>query len=181
MDEQPRAAEAMECPGLEHPGINKTERPKQNDGGRSPDAPEWNLRGGTSSNGRRPPDWIIGGQVAARRPGQAHPRRNTEQGLPPPGLEQTGTSGGQMPRTGSSGADQATRASAPRTGSSGDKGRLAAPDWNIRGGPGSRSHRTQDSIVEEHVAGRCPGQEQPRQNKKKRPQPPQLDRLGKVA
>ena len=117
--------------------------------------------------------------MAARRPGQAHPKRNTEQGLPPPGQDHPGTSGGQTPRRGSSGANQAAGAAAPWTGSSRDKGRPGAPDWNIRDGTGSRSHRSRDSIVEGHVAGRCPGQEQPGQNKKERPQPPGQNCLGR--
>ena len=71
-------------------------------GGRSPDAPEWNIRGGTSSRGRHPADWNISGQVAARRPGRAHPGRNKEQGQPPPGLEHPSTSGRRSPWTGSS-------------------------------------------------------------------------------
>ena len=129
------------------------------------------MRGGTSSRDSRSPHWNIRGQVEARRPGRAHPKQNTEQGLSPPGRHHPGTSGGQTPRTASSGADQAAGAVAPQTGSSGDKGRPGAPDSNIRSGSGSRSHRTRDSIVEGHVAGRCPGQEQPGQNKKQRPQP----------
>ena len=67
--------------------------------------------------------------------------------------------------------DQAARAAAPRTGSSGEKGRPDAPDWNIRGGTGSRSHRTHDKKVEGHVVGRRPGLEHLGQNKKGRPQP----------
>ena len=71
-------------------------------GGRSPDAPDWNIRGGTSNRGRHPPDWSIGGQVVARGPGLAQPGRNKEQGQPPPGLEHPRTSGGRSPQTGSS-------------------------------------------------------------------------------
>ena len=115
MDKQPRAAKAMECPGLEHPGLNKTERPKQNDGGRSPDAPEWNLQGGTISKGRRPPDWIIRGQAAARCHGLDHPGRIKLQEPPHPGLDHEGTRGGRAPRTGTSGVDHAAGATAPRT------------------------------------------------------------------
>ena len=33
-----------------------------------PDASDWIIRGGTSSRSRRPPDWIIRGQVAADAP-----------------------------------------------------------------------------------------------------------------
>ena len=99
---QPRADEDMECPGLEHPGQNKKERPKRKDhksGGRSHYSPDGNIWGGTSSRGRHPPDWSIWGQVAARRPGRAHPEQNKEQGQPPPGLEYPRTSGGRTPRT----------------------------------------------------------------------------------
>ena len=67
---------------------------------------------------------------------------------------------------------RSARAAAPRTGSSGDKGRPDAPDWNIRGGTGSRSHRTHDTKVKGHAVGRCPGLQHLGQNKKGRPQPP---------
>ena len=126
MDRQQSADEAMECRGLDHPGQNKKERPKQND------------------NKTR---------KESRRPGLEHPGRNKQQGLPPPGLDRPGKSGGQTPRTGSSGVDQAAGAAATRTGSSGDKGRLDAADLIIWVGSGSKSHRTQDSTVEGHVAG----------------------------
>ena len=108
----------------------------------------------------------------ARRPRRVHPGRNKEQGLPCPGLDQPGTRGGRTPRTGSSGADQAAGAAAPQTGSSRDNRRPDAPDWNIRGGTGSRSQRTHDTIVDGHVAGRHPGLEHPGQNKKELPPPP---------
>ena len=108
---QRSANEAMECPGLDHPGQNKKERPKRID------------------NKMR--------RKESRRPG----------------------------------AEQAAAAAAPWTGSSGDKGGPDAPHWIIRGGSGTRSHRTQDSIVEGHVAGRRPGLDHPGQNKKERPQP----------
>ena len=107
-----------------------------------PDAPDGRMRDGTRSRGCRPPDWIIRGQAAARRQGLDHPRRIKQQKPPHPRLE-----------------------------SSGDQGRKGALDSNIRGGSGGRSHRTKDSIVEGHVAGRCPGQEQPGQNEKEQPQP----------
>ena len=63
-------------------------------------------------------------------------------------------------------------AAATRTGSSEDKGRPNAPDWNILGGSGSTSQRTNDTIVDGHVAVRRSGLEHPGQNKKERPQPP---------
>ena len=106
--------EAMECPGLDHPGQSKKERPKQN-----------------GSNMRR---------KESRRPALGHPGRIKQQEPPPRGLDHPGTSGGQTPWTGSSGTDQAAGAAAPRTGSSGDKRRPDAPDWIIRGGSSSRSH-----------------------------------------
>ena len=175
MDKQPRAAEAMECPGLEHPEQNKAERPKQNDGGSSLAAPEWNIRGRTSSKGRRPPNWMILGQVAARRPGRAHPRRNTEQELPPsglyhpgasggqrpqtgsswrmkqqeplhPGLDHQGTRGGRTPQTGTSGVDQAAGATGPRTRLSRDTWRADARDRNSRGRTRRSGHNPQDWI-----------------------------------
>ena len=136
------------------------------------DAPDWNIPGGTSGRGRHPPDWSILGQVAARRPGRVNPGRNKEQGLPPPGLDHPGKSGSRTPWTGSSGADQAARAAATRTGSSGDKRRPGAPDWNIRDGSGSRSQRTHDTKIDGHVAGRRPGLEHPGQSRKERPQTP---------
>ena len=171
---QPRAEGGKECPGLDHPGQNKKERPKRND-----------------HKKRR---------KESRRPGQEQPWRNKEQGPPPPGqghlgtsgcqmprmgasgteqgarasaaLEHPETSGGRTPRTESSGVDQAARAAAPPTGWTEDKGRPDAPDWNIRGGTGSRSHRTHDTKVEGHVVGRQPGPKHLGQNKKGRPQPP---------
>ena len=57
---QPRADKDKECRGLDHPGHNKKERPSETTtkgGGRRHDAPDWNIRGGTSSRGRHPPDW----------------------------------------------------------------------------------------------------------------------------
>ena len=116
-----RADKDKECPGLDHPGQNKKERPKQND------------------NKKR--------MTQTRRPGLEHPA-SREQGLPPLGLDQPGTCGGRTPRTGLSGADQAAGTAAPRTGSSGDKGRPDAPDWIIRGGSGSWSQSTHDTIVD---------------------------------
>ena len=95
-DKQPKAAEDMECPGQNHPG--KTRRSGQKKTTTKcersrPDAPDWKILGGTCSNGRRPPDRIVRGQVAARHPGRAHRRRNKEQRLPPPRLDDPGTSG----------------------------------------------------------------------------------------
>ena len=151
-DMQRSADEAMGCPALDHPGQNKKERPKQND------------------NKMRRKEY--------RRPGLQHPGRNKQQGLLPPGLDHPGTSGGQTPQTGSSGADQAVGAAAFRTGSSRDKGRPDAPDWIIHGGSGSKSHHTQDSIVQGHVAGRRPGLDHPGQNKKERPEPQDPGKYG---
>ena len=76
---QPRAHGDKACPGLDHPGHNKKERPKQND----------------------------------------HKRRGKE--CRRPGLEHLRTSGGQMPRTGSSGVGKAVGTAAPRTEASGDQ------------------------------------------------------------
>ena len=44
-------------------------------GGRSSDAPEWNIRGGRSTRGCRPLNWIIRGQAVARRHGLDDPAR----------------------------------------------------------------------------------------------------------
>ena len=68
--------EPMKCPGL-------VLRAKTRRNGRSttraltgkirPEAQDWIVRSGTSSRSRRPPDWIIQGQVGAWRPGLDHP------------------------------------------------------------------------------------------------------------
>ena len=98
---QPRADEDKESPGLEHPGQNKKERPERND------------------HKRR--------RMESRRTGLEHPGRYKQQGPPPPGLEHLRTSGGQTPRTGSSGVGQAVGTAAPRTGASGDQRRWTPP------------------------------------------------------
>ena len=57
--------EAMECPGLDHPGQNKQEQPKHHDDivqGNQSCHPDWIIRGGSSSRSSRPPDCIIQGQ-----------------------------------------------------------------------------------------------------------------------
>ena len=90
-------------------------------GGGRPDAPDWSIRAGTSSRGCRPPDWIIRGQVAARRHGLDHPGRTKQPECPHPVLDHQGTRGGQTPRTGSSGVHQAAGATAPRTRFSRDR------------------------------------------------------------
>ena len=170
----------MEWPRLDHTAQNKKERRKQSDN-------------------KMP-------RKESRRTGLEHPGQNKRQGPPPPGLGHLGTSGCQTPRTGASGTEQgarappgqdhqgtsgdrtprtassglgqAARAAAPRTGSSEDKGRPDAPDWNIQGGTGRRSHRTHDTKDQGHVVGRCPGLQHLRQNKKGRPQPPGLGKDG---
>ena len=65
-----------------------------------------------------------------------------------------------MPRTGTSGAEQAAGAAAPRTGSSGDKWRPDAPDGLIRDGTRSRGCRPLDSIIRGQAAAERHGQEQ---------------------
>ena len=80
MDKQTRADDNIKCPGLDHPGQNKKERPKQND------------------NKMR--------RIEFRGPGLEHPGRNKQQAPPPPGLEHQWTSGVQTPRTGTSGTEQ---------------------------------------------------------------------------
>ena len=137
---QRSADEGRECPGLDHPGQNKKERPNPNDtkcGGRSPDAPDWNIRGRTSSRGCRPLDWIIRGQAAARRHGLDHPGRKKQQDRRPPdcsiqGQEAEDAKDGIVRGiTGRSGHNH-------RTGSSGEKRR--DPQGRIvRGGTSSTS------------------------------------------
>ena len=84
---QPRADEDMECPGLDHPGQNKKERPKRKDHKMQ--------------------------RKESRHPGLEHPGPNKQQGAPAPGLEHLGTRGGEMPRTGASGTEQGAGASRP--------------------------------------------------------------------
>ena len=84
-------------------GLNKT---TTKCGGRSPDALDWNIRGGTSSRSCCPLDGIIRGQGTARHPGLDHPGWIRQQEPPHPGLDRQGTRGGQTSRTGSSGAEQ---------------------------------------------------------------------------
>ena len=98
---QPRADIDKECPGLDHPGHNKKEWPKQND------------------HKRR--------RKESRRTGLEHTGRNRQRGPPPPGLEHLRTSGGQTPQTGSSGVGQAVGTAAPRTGASRDGRRWTPP------------------------------------------------------
>ena len=104
-----------------------------------PDAQDWKIWDRTSSRARRPPDWIIRGQAAARRPGLEHPGRINQQPPPHPGLDHPGTSGGQTPRTESSRMELAAGAAAPRNGTSGDKRQPDAPGWIIRVGSSKES------------------------------------------
>ena len=164
----------MENPRLDCTGQNKKERPKQNDNKmRRKESRRRRLEhpGHKKQQGPPPPGLEHPGTGGCQMPRMG--ASGTEQGAgAPPGLDHLGTSGGRTPRTGSSGVEQAARASAPRLGSSGDKGGPDAPDWNIRGGTGSRSDRIHDTIVEGHVVGRRPGPEHLGENKKERPQPP---------
>ena len=95
---QPRADEDIECPGLDHPGQNKKERPNRNDRSGAeqaagaatprtgtsgdkwrPDTPDRRIRDGTRSRGSRPSDWNNRGQAAADRHGRdRRPRRARE-------------------------------------------------------------------------------------------------------
>ena len=217
-DNPPGADEDMEYPRLDHTGQNKKERPKQSDNEmRRQESPRTGLdhSGGTSGRGRRPPDWGIWGQVAARRPGRAHPGRNKEHGLPPdwiirgqeaaerdgldhpgwikrhqpqhPGRDHLGTKGGQTPRTGTSGVEQAAGATAPTTQKSRDtwwadapnssiwgrtrrsghnhRGRgkmVAAPGRNARGGSTRRGPHPPGWSVQGKGAGRGEGKRRPR-------------------
>ena len=130
-------------------------------GGRSPDAPDWNIPGGTSRRGRRPPGLGHQGTRGCQAPRRAHPGRNKEHGLPPDrirsgqaaaerhgldhpgwikqheprhaGLDYPGTKGGQTPRTGTSREEQAAGATAPTTQKSRDTWWADAPNWSIWG------------------------------------------------
>ena len=52
-------------------------------GAKSSGSLDWNIRGGTSSRSRRPPDWIIRGQSAADAP-DWNIRGGTSSRSPPP-------------------------------------------------------------------------------------------------
>ena len=65
-----------------------------------------------------------------------------------------------MPRTGTSGAEQAAGAAAPRTRSSGDKWQPDAPYERIRDGKRSRGCRPLDWIIRGQAAAERHGQEQ---------------------
>ena len=180
MNKQPKADEDMQNPRPDQTGQHKKERPKKRDNkmqrkeSRRPglERPGRNTRPG-------PPPLALGHPGTSGCQTYRTGASGTEQGARAPlGLDHSGTSGGRTPRTGSSAADQAARAAAPRTGSSGDKGRRDAPDSNIRGGAGSRSHRTHNTKVEGHVVDRRPGLHHLGQNKKERPQPPGLGKDG---
>ena len=142
---------AMEGRGPDHPGQNKKERPKKND------------------NKMR--------RKESGRPGLEHPRRNKQQGPPPPGLEHPGTSGGQTPGLRHPGRNK-LGAAAPRTGSSGENRRPDTPDWIIRGGSSSRSRRAPEWIIRGQVAARRPGLDHPGWNQQQEPLPTRLERLG---
>ena len=174
MDKQPRADKEMEYPRLDHTGQNKKERLKQNDNKmRRKQSRRLGLKhtGRNKQQGPPPPGLEHPGTFGGQTPQTG--ASGAEQGAwAPPGMDHPGTSGGRTPRTGSSGVDQAARAAAPRNGSSGDKARPDAPEWNIRAGTGSRSHRIHDTKVEGHMVGRRPGLGHLGQNKKEQPQPP---------
>ena len=184
----------MEYPRLDHTGQNKKERPKQSDNKmrrKESRRPGLEHPGGTSGRGRRPPDWGIRGQVAARRPRRAHSGRSKEHGLPPdwtirgqaaverhgldhpgwikqdepphPGLDHPGTKGGQTPRTGTSGVEQAAGATAPATRKSRDTWRADATDWSIWGRTrrSGHNHRGRGKMVC-RSGQECPGRINPK-------------------
>ena len=64
-----------------------------------------------------------------------------------------------MPRTGTSGAEQAAGGAAPRTGSSGDKWWPDAPDGRIRDGTRSRGCQPPDRSNRGQAAAERHGQE----------------------
>ena len=53
----------------------------------SPEAPNWIIRGGSSSRTRHTPDCIIQGQVGGGRHGLDHPGQNKQERPQPPGLD----------------------------------------------------------------------------------------------
>ena len=164
----------MENPRPDQMGHDKKERRKQSDNKmRRKESRRPGLKRPGRNKQQGPPPFRLGhpGTSGCQTPRTG--ASGTEQGARAPlGLDHPGTSGGRMPRTGSSGEDQAAQAAAPRTGSSGDRGRSDAPDWNIRDGTGSGSQRTHDRKIQGHVVGRRPRLEQLGQKKKERPQPP---------
>ena len=81
---QPSGDETKKCPGLDHPGQNKKERPKQDDGKKR--------RKETGRPGLDDP-----GQNKQQEPpraGMEHPGQNKQQEPPHRALGQPGTSGG---------------------------------------------------------------------------------------
>ena len=118
----------------------KTRRIGQNkatikSGGRSPDAPDWNIPAGTSA-----PDRSIRGQAAGERHGLDHPGWIKQHEPAHPGPDHPRTKGGKMPRTGSSGVEQAAGATAPTTRKLRDTRWTDAPDWSICGRTGRIGH-----------------------------------------
>ena len=140
-------------------------------GGRSPDAPDWNIPSGTSA-----PDRSIRGQAAAERHGLDHPRWIKQHEPPHPGLDHPGTKGGQTPRTVTSGVQQAAGATAPTTRKSRETWWADAPDWSMwaRTRRSSHNHRGRGKMV-------CrPGQECPGRINQKGPPTPGLERPGEI-
>ena len=171
MEKQPRADEDMEYPKLDHTGQNKKERPKQGDNKmrrKESGGPGLEHPGRNKQQGPPPPGLEHPGTSGCQTPRTGTSGTDQKAGAPP-GLDHPGTSGGRTPQTGSSGVDEAARAAASRTGSSGNIGQPDAQDWITWGGTGSRSHHTQDTIVEGNVVGRRPGLEHLGQSKKERP------------
>ena len=96
------------------------------------------------------------GAQGTRRPAQEHPGLTKQQEPPPPGLDYPGTSGGQAPMTGVTGADEAGGAAATPDWITQRQEALDAPDWNIRGGASSGSRRPPDWSIQGQVAEDAP-------------------------
>ena len=134
---QPCGDETIKCPGLDHPGQKRNERRKQNDSKkRRKEAGRSGLQHPGQNKQQEPPP-----------PGLEHPGRNKQQEPPPPALGHPGTRDGKTHQSGPSGTEQAGRAAAPQTGSSGDKRRPDAPDCIIRVGSSCRTWRIPDWII----------------------------------
>ena len=106
--------------GLEHPGRNKQQGPPPPQTGASedkwpPNAPHSIVRGGPSSRHRRPPDWSIQGPAAV-----------------------------DAPRTGTSGAEQATGATGSH--SSGHEDKMKAMQQSREEDEAGEKRRRQDEV-----------------------------------
>ena len=125
---------------------------------RRQDAPDWIIRGGTSSRSRRPPDWIIQEQVAAdardwnirsrtrirwgqnkKEQPKPHDSKGRGKEYGRPGLEHPGTSGGGRPGLEHPGRNKRQEPPPPGQEHQGTSGgsspRLEHPGLNTQGEP----------------------------------------------